>query len=401
MSFRLARRLHGLPQPATIAMSAKARALRAAGVDVISLALGEPDFPSPPEAVEAAYQAGLRGDTKYPPVGGQPALKAAVAKKFLDENGLVYAPEEILIGNGGKQLIYNAFAATIDPGDEVIVPVPYWVSYPIIAQMMGGVPVPVPCLESDRFRLGAEALRAAITPRTRWLVLNFPNNPSGAILERDDLEAIAAVLREAPHVLVMADEIYEHLTFDGRSHVSLASVAPDLKDRILTINGMAKAYAMTGWRVGFCGGPQPLIKAMTSIQSNATSGICTLAQAGAVAALQTPPARRDAMRDIYQERRDLVVSALQGMRHVTCAMPEGAFYAFPGITAALGRVTAGGRRLGSDIDFAEALLDEARVSVVPGSAFGQPGHIRLSVAASDEVLREACDRLSRFLETLH
>ena len=401
MSFRLARRLHGLPQPATIAMSAKARALRAAGVDVISLALGEPDFPSPPEAVEAAYQAGLRGDTKYPPVGGQPALKAAVAKKFLDENGLVYAPEEILIGNGGKQLIYNAFAATIDPGDEVIVPVPYWVSYPIIAQMMGGIPVPVPCLESDRFRLGAEALRAAITPRTRWLVLNFPNNPSGAILERDDLEAIAAVLREAPHVLVMADEIYEHLTFDGRSHVSLASVAPDLKDRILTINGMAKAYAMTGWRVGFCGGPQPLIKAMTSIQSNATSGICTLAQAGAVAALQTPPARRDAMRDIYQERRDLVVSALQGMRHVTCAMPEGAFYAFPGITAALGRVTAGGRRLGSDIDFAEALLDEARVSVVPGSAFGQPGHIRLSVAASDEVLREACDRLSRFLETLH
>ena len=401
MSFRLARRLHGLPQPATIAMSAKARALRAAGVDVISLALGEPDFPSPPEAVEAAYQAGLRGDTKYPPVGGQPALKAAVAKKFLDENGLVYAPEEILIGNGGKQLIYNAFAATIDPGDEVIVPVPYWVSYPIIAQMMGGIPVPVPCLESDRFRLGAEALRAAITPRTRWLVLNFPNNPSGAILERDDLEAIAAVLREAPHVLVMADEIYEHLTFDGRSHVSLASVAPDLKDRILTINGMAKAYAMTGWRVGFCGGPQSLIKAMTSIQSNATSGICTLAQAGAVAALQTPPARRDAMRDIYQERRDLVVSALQGMRHVTCAMPEGAFYAFPGITAALGRVTAGGRRLGSDIDFAEALLDEARVSVVPGSAFGQPGHIRLSVAASDEVLREACDRLSRFLETLH
>ncbi|MDR6181597.1 aspartate aminotransferase [Asaia bogorensis NBRC 16594] len=400
MSFRLAQRLHGLPQPATIAMSAKARALRAAGVDVISLALGEPDFPSPPEAVEAAYQAGLRGDTKYPPVGGQPALKAAVAKKFLDENGLSYAPEEILIGNGGKQLIYNAFAATIDPGDEVIVPAPYWVSYPIIAQMMGGVAVPVPCLESDRFRLRAEALRAALTPRTRWLVLNFPNNPSGAILERDDLEAIAAVLRDAPHVLVMADEIYEHLTFDGRRHVSLASVAPDLKDRILTINGMAKAYAMTGWRVGFCGGPQPLIKAMTSIQSNATSGICTLAQAGAVAALSTPAARRDAMRDVYQQRRDIVVTALRAMKHVSCAMPEGAFYAFPGIGAALGKTTAEGRVLTDDVAFAEALLEEAYVSVVPGSAFGQLGHIRLSVAASDDMLREACQRLSHFLDTL-
>nr|WP_122049368.1 pyridoxal phosphate-dependent aminotransferase [Asaia bogorensis] len=400
MSFRLAQRLHGLPQPATIAMSAKARALRAAGVDVISLALGEPDFPSPPEAVEAAYQAGLRGDTKYPPVGGQPALKAAVAKKFLDENGLSYAPDEILIGNGGKQLIYNAFAATIDPGDEVIVPVPYWVSYPIIAQMMGGVAVPVPCLESDRFRLRALALRAVITPRTRWLVLNFPNNPSGAILERDDLEAIAAVLRDAPHVLVMADEIYEHLTFDGRRHVSLASVAPDLKDRILTINGMAKAYAMTGWRVGFCGGPQPLIKAMTSIQSNATSGICTLAQAGAVAALATPAAGRDAMRDVYQQRRDIVVTALRAMKHVSCAMPEGAFYAFPGIGVALGKTTAKGRVLTDDVAFAEALLEEAHVSVVPGSAFGQPGHIRLSVAASDDMLREACQRLSHFLDTL-
>ncbi|MDL2172003.1 MULTISPECIES: pyridoxal phosphate-dependent aminotransferase [Asaia] len=400
MSFRLAQRLHGLPQPATIAMSAKARALRAAGVDVISLALGEPDFPSPPEAVEAAYQAGLRGDTKYPPVGGQAALKAAVAKKFLDENGLSYAPGEILIGNGGKQLIYNAFAATIDPGDEVIVPVPYWVSYPIIAQMMGGVAVPIPCLESDRFRLRAEALRTAITPRTRWLVLNFPNNPSGAILERDDLEAIAAVLRDAPHVLVMADEIYEHLTFDGRRHVSLASVAPDLKDRILTINGMAKAYAMTGWRVGFCGGSQPLIKAMTSIQSNATSGICTLAQAGAVAALSTPAARRDAMRDVYQQRRDIVVTALRAMKHVSCAMPEGAFYAFPGIGAALGKTTAKGRVLTDDVAFAEALLEEAHVSVVPGSAFGQPGHIRLSVAASDDMLREACQRLSHFLDAL-
>ena len=400
MSFRLAQRLQGLPQPATIAMSAKARALKAQGVDVISLALGEPDFPSPPEAVEAAYQAGLRGDTKYPPVGGQPALKAAVARKFLDENGLNYAPDEILIGNGGKQLIYNAFAATIDPGDEVIVPAPYWVSYPIIAQMMGGVPVAVTCHEEDRFRLKAEALRASITSRTRWLVLNFPNNPSGAILERDDLEAIAAVLREAPHVLVMADEIYEHLTFDGKTHASLASAAPDLKDRILTINGMAKAYAMTGWRVGFCGGPAPLIKAMTSIQSNATSGICTLAQAGALAALGLPAAGREAMGNVYQSRRDFVVSKLRAMPHVTCAMPEGAFYVFPGVSGALGKTSAAGRVIVDDVAFAEALLEEAHVSVVPGSAFGQTGHIRLSVAASDALLVEACARLERFLLTL-
>jgi len=397
MSFRLAQRLQGLPQPATIAMSAKARALKAQGVDVISLALGEPDFPSPPEAVEAAYQAGLRGDTKYPPVGGQPALKAAVARKFIEENGLSYAPDEILIGNGGKQLIYNAFAASIDPGDEVIVPAPYWVSYPLIAQMMGGVSVPVVCLEQDKFRLKAEGLRRAITPRTRWLVLNFPNNPSGAIMERDDLEAIAAVLRDAPHVMVMADEIYEHLTFDGKAHVSLARVAPDLGDRILTINGMAKAYAMTGWRVGFCGGPAALIKAMTSIQSNATSGICTLAQAGAIAALGTPASGRDAMREVYQARRDLVVSRLRAMPFVTCAMPEGAFYVFPGIAGALGKTSMGGRRIVDDVAFAETLLEEAHVSVVPGSAFGQMGHIRLSVAASDELLVEACIRLERFL----
>lgn len=399
MTFHLARRLQGLPQPATIVMSARARALKARGVNVISLALGEPDFPSPPEAVEAAAEAGRRGDTKYPPVGGQSALKQAVVEKFARENGLTFARDEILIANGGKQLIYNAFAATLDPGDEVIVPAPYWVSYPIIVQMMGATPRAIICDEADGFRLKADALRAAITPATRWLVLNFPNNPSGAIMERADLEAIADVLREAPDVWVMADEIYEHLTFDRR-HVSLAAVAPDIADRILTINGMAKAYAMTGWRVGFAGGPVSLIRAMTTIQSNATSGVCTLAQAGAVAALSLPAARADAMRDVYCRRRNLVVAALRAMPGMTCAMPEGAFYAYPGIAALLGKRSAGGRLIDSDVAFAEALLDEMHVATVPGSAFGLAPHLRISFAASDDELIEACSRLETFVRGL-
>ncbi|WP_408887077.1 pyridoxal phosphate-dependent aminotransferase [Kozakia baliensis] len=400
MTFEIADRLKGLPQPATIAMSARARALRAQGVDVISLALGEPDFASPPEAVEAAAQAGREGDTRYPPVGGQPALKQAVIEKFSRENGLKFTSDQILIANGGKQLIFNAFMASLNAGDEVIVPAPYWVSYPIIAKMMGGVPVEAICREEDGFRLSAEALRCAITSRTRWLVLNFPNNPSGAIMERADLEAIADILRQAPHVWILADEIYEHLTFDGRSHVSLAAVAPDLADRILTINGMAKAYAMTGWRVGFAGGPLPLIRAMTSVQSNATSGVCTLAQAGAVAALQTSPMRRDGMRDIYQKRRNQVVTALRAIPGLTCAMPDGAFYAYPGLVGLIGKRTQNGREIRTDLDFAEALLDAEYVATVPGSAFGLSPHIRLSCAASEVQLREACQRIERFVRSL-
>lgn len=398
MSFPLARRLQGLPQPATIAMAQRARELRAEGAAVISLAIGEPDFPSPPEAVDAAYEAGKRGDTRYPPVPGQPAMKAAVIEKFARQNGLHFRPEEILISNGGKQLIYNAFAATVDSGDEVIVPAPYWVSYPLIARMMGGVPVPVICEERDGFRLSADALRQAITARTRWLVLNFPNNPSGAIMERADLVAIAEVLRDSPHVWIMADEIYEHLTFDGRQHVSLAAVAPDLADRILTLNGMAKAYAMTGWRIGFAGGPLPLIRAMITVQSNATSGVCTLAQAGAIAALNSPFERVEAMRDTYAARRDRVVTVLRAIDGLSCAMPEGAFYAYPGIGGLIGKTSAGGRLIGTDQDFAEALLEEAHVAVVPGESFGMSPHFRLSIAASEAQIDEALQRLTTFVQ---
>ncbi|QDH16299.1 pyridoxal phosphate-dependent aminotransferase [Swingsia samuiensis] len=400
MSFRVASRLATLPPPATIAMAARARELRSTGVDVISLALGQPDFSSPQEAVEAAYQAGLEGNTGYPPIAGQKPLIDAIIRKFKRDNNIDATPERIMVANGGKQVIFNAFMATLDPEDEVIVPAPYWVSYPLIAQMFGAKAIEVPTREEDGFRPDPDAFRAAITPKTRWLVLNFPNNPTGAILERRDLEAIADVLRAAPHVMVMSDEIYEHLTFDGKKHLSLLEVAPDLADRILIINGMAKAYAMTGWRVGFACGPAPLIKAMISVQGNATSGICTLAQAGSVAALDGGMERIQMMRETYQKRRDKMIEFLKDIPGVTCATPEGAFYVYPGIAALMGKKTPQGRVLDTDIAFAEALLEEAHVATVPGSAFGLSPYLRLSCAASDEQLEEASRRLAHFVKEL-
>ncbi|GAP24098.1 aspartate aminotransferase [Gluconobacter frateurii NBRC 101659] len=400
MTFRIASRLATLPKPATIAMAARARELRAEGRDVISLALGQPDFPSPPEAIEAAYAAGLAGDTGYPPIPGQKALIDAIIQKFKRDNDIAATPDRIMVANGGKQVIYNAFTATLEEGDEVIVPAPYWVSYPLIARMLGGKAVEVACREEDGFRPDPAAIKAAITPKTRWLVLNFPNNPTGAILERKDLEVIADILREAPHVLIMSDEIYEHLTFDGRKHLSLLQVAPDLADRILVINGMAKAYAMTGWRVGFACGPVPLIKAMIAVQGNMTSGVCTLAQAGSVAALNGGLERIEQMRETYQRRRDTMVVALQAIPGLTCAIPEGAFYVYPGVGALLGGRSDGGRVLNTDVDFAEALLDEAYVATVPGTAFGYSPYLRLSCAASDEQLAEACRRLAGFVKAI-
>lgn len=397
MSFRTASRLSGLPQPATIAMAARARALRAEGADVISLALGQPDFPSPPEAIEAAYASARAGDTGYPPIPGQKPLIDAIIRKFKRDNGLDVTADRILVANGGKQVIFDAFMATLDQGDEVIVPSPYWVSYPLIAQMLGGVPVEVACLEKHGFRPDPARIRDAITSKTRWLVLNFPNNPTGAILERPDLEAIADVLREAPHVLVMCDEIYEHLTFDGRRPLSLLTVAPDLTDRLLIVNGMAKAYAMTGWRVGFACGPAPLIKAMVAVQGNSTSGVCTLAQAGSVSALDADMTRITEMRETYERRRNTVVVHLQRIEGLTCVMPQGAFYAYPGVAALIGRRSGQGRLLDTDVAVAEALLEEAHVATVPGSAFGASPYLRLSFAASDAQLEQACARIERFV----
>ncbi|MBS1090982.1 pyridoxal phosphate-dependent aminotransferase [Gluconobacter sp. Dm-74] len=400
MSFTIASRLADLPRPATIAMAARARELRAQGADVISLALGQPDFPSPPEAIEAAYAAAKAGDTGYPPIPGQKPLIDAIIRKFRRDNELDVAPHRIMVANGGKQIIFNALMASLEVGDEVIIPAPYWVSYPLITRMLDGIPVEIRCREEKGFRPDPEAIREAITPRTKWLVLNFPNNPTGAILERQDLEAIADVLRKAPHVLVMSDEIYEHLTFDGRKHLSLLNVAPDLADRILIVNGMAKAYAMTGWRVGFACGPVPLIQAMVAVQGNSTSGVCTLAQAGSVAALDGDSDGIAHMLATYERRRALVVGALQNVPGLTCVMPEGAFYAYPGIEALIGRTSGQGRLLETDVAFAEALLEEAHVATVPGSAFGYSPYLRLSFAASDEQLAEACRRIAQFVDEI-
>jgi len=390
-------RLAGLPAPATIAMSVRARALRAEGRDIISLALGEPDFATPLAAIEAANVAALAGQTKYPPIDGTPALKAAIARKFARDNDLTYAANEIMVSNGGKQVIFNAFMATLNPGDEVIVPAPYWVSYPLIARLFGGVPVEAPCREADDFRLRAETLEASITPRTRWLVLNFPNNPSGAICDTQTLLDIAEVLRRHPHIWVLSDEIYEHLTFGTDRHASIAAVAPDLKDRVLTLNGVSKAYAMTGWRVGFAGGPAALIKAMTSVQGNATSGVCSVAQAAATAALDGPADLIATMRDTYARRRDMVVGRLRAMPGLTCAMPDGAFYAYPGVAGLLGRASVSGRILHTDEDVALALLEEQGVSTVHGAAFGLSPYLRLSCATDEATLTQACDRIEVFV----
>ncbi|MGV4876993.1 pyridoxal phosphate-dependent aminotransferase [Acetobacter indonesiensis] len=401
MGRSFARRMQGLPAPATIEMARRARALRAEGKQVISLALGEPDFPTPPAVVQAAHQAALDGQTKYPPVDGTPALKAAIARKFLRENALEYSLDEIMVSNGGKQVIFNAFMATLNDGDEVVVPTPYWVSYPLIARMFGGMPVYAPCREEDGFKLKAEALAAALTPRTRWVVLNFPNNPTGAVCEKADLQAIADVLRQYPDVWILSDEIYEHLVFDGVRSASLAAVAPDLKDRTVTLNGVSKAYAMTGWRVGFAGGPKNLIAAMRGVQGNATSGVCSIAQAAAACALDGPADLVHDMAATYSRRRKMVVDALRAIPGLTCAMPEGAFYAYPGVAGCLGRTTAGGVRLETDHDFALALLEEAHVATVPGRAFGLSPYLRLSCATRDEDLQEACNRIARFVSDLH
>lgn len=392
----LATRLSNASAPATIAMSIRARALRAAGHDVISLALGEPDFATPTHVIDAAHAAALAGQTKYPPVDGTLALKQAVVAKFARENDLDYALNEVMVANGGKQILFNALMATLDPGDEVVIPAPYWASYPLTVELLGGVPVFAECQEADGFRLKPETLERAIGPRTKWVILNFPNNPTGAVCPEGDLLALGEVLLRHPDLWILCDEIYEHLVFGDVPHVSLACAVPALHDRILTLSGVSKSYAMTGWRIGYAGGPASLVKAMLVIQSNATSGASSVSQAAAVAALNGPQELLPVMRDTYRRRRDLVVEALRSIPGMTCAMPDGAFYAYPGIAGCLGRTSAGGKPIRTDDDFALALLDEQHVAVVSGSAFGMSPYLRLSVAADDESLAEACRRIARF-----
>ncbi|UFN49527.1 pyridoxal phosphate-dependent aminotransferase [Roseomonas sp. OT10] len=396
----LASRLKDVPLAPSVAMSIKAREMAAQGHRVISLTVGEPDFATPPHAIEAAHRAALEGQTKYPPQDGTKALKEAIQRKLKRENGLDYALNEIVVGNGGKQVITDAFLATCDAGDEVLIPAPCWISYAIQARLAGATATFVNCPQNNGFKLRPEDLEAAITPRTKWLVLNFPNNPTGAACSRAEMQALAEVLLRHPQVWIMSDDMYEHLVYDGFEFCTIAEVEPRLKDRVLTLNGVSKTYAMTGWRVGYGAGPAPLIKAMVTMQGNLTAGVSTVGQAAAAAALDGPQELVAERAADYRRRRDYLVERLNAIPGIVCHKPEGAFYLFPNIAGCLGRTTAGGRRIDTDTDFALALLEEAHVATVTGAAYMMSPYLRLSYATGMEKLVEACDRIERFCRGL-
>jgi aspartate aminotransferase len=385
---------------ATFAMAARARALKAAGHDIISLSLGEPDFATPPHVIEAAYEAAKRGETKYPPLSGTNALKAAVREKYRKDQNLDYKPENILITNGGKQAIFNIVMAVIEDGDEVIIPAPAWAGYEQTVNFAGATPVFAPCHAAQNFILQPETLETAITARTKLLILNYPNNPTGAAIDAPALQNLAAVLRRHPEIWVLSDDIYEKLIFDSRPYVTLAALAPDLADRVITLTGVSKTYAMTGWRIGFISGPDTIIKAATLVQATATSGVSSIGQAAALAALTGPQAFLAGRAAAYQSRRDLVLDALQTIPGLVCHQPQGAFYLFPDISACLNKTTPAGRHLHTDSDFCAALLEEAHVAAVQGSAFAAKGFIRLSTATSEPTLCEACRRITQFCASL-
>ncbi|MFN7400116.1 MAG: pyridoxal phosphate-dependent aminotransferase [Sandaracinobacter sp.] len=382
------------PSP-TIAVTSKAAELKAAGHDIIGLGAGEPDFDTPDFVKEAAIAAIRKGQTKYTAVDGTPALKAAVQAKFKRDNGLDYTLDQISVNVGGKQTIFNAMVATLDPGDEVVIPAPYWVSYPDIVQFCGATPVIVPCGIEQGFKLLPEQLDAAITPATKWVFLNSPSNPTGAAYTEAEIRALADVLLGHPHVYVLTDDMYEHIVYDDFRFATIASVEPRLFDRTLTVNGASKAYAMTGWRIGFAGGPKPIIKAMAKIQSQSTSNPCSIAQAAVVAALNGPQDFLKARNTAFQARRDLVVSMLNQAQGLTCPRPEGAFYVYPDCAGLIGKTTPGGKLLATDEDVAAYFLETEGVAVVHGAAFGLSPAFRISYATSTEALEEACRRIQR------
>ena len=383
------------PSP-TIAISAQARAMQAAGRDVIALSAGEPDFDTPDNVKEAAIQAIRDGKTKYTDPDGMPQLKAAICAKFARENGLTYKPSQIHVAPGGKPVIYNALVATLNPGDEVIIPAPYWVSYPDMTLLAGGTPVPVETKPENGFKLEAAALEAAITPKSKWLILNSPSNPTGAAYTRADLQALAEVLLRHPHVWVLTDDMYEHLVFDDFEFVTIAQVEPRLYERTLTMNGVSKAYAMTGWRIGYAGGPEPLIKAMAKMISQTTSNPSSISQWAAVEALNGPQDFIKPNQKLFQVRRDLVVSMLNQASGLTCATPEGAFYVYPSCQGLIGKTTQSGKVIQTDEDFAVELLAQEGVAVVHGAAFGLSPFFRISYATGNDVLEDACARIQRF-----
>jgi len=399
MSF-LAERLSRIKPSPTIAVTQKARELKAAGRDVIALGAGEPDFDTPDNIKEAAIAAIRRGETKYTAVDGTPELKAAIAAKFRRENDLDYKPEQITVGSGGKQVIFNALIATLDPGDEVIIPAPYWVSYPDMTLLAEGTPVVVPCSENNRFKLQPEDLAAAITDRTKWIILNSPSNPSGAAYSRAEMRAITDVIKAHEQVRVMTDDIYEHLVYDGFQFVTAAQVEPALYERTLTINGVSKAYCMTGWRIGFGGGPAELIKAMAKVQSQSTTNPSSVSQAAAVEALNGPQDFIPAHNAVFKTRRDLVAAKLNECPGLTCQTPEGAFYVYPSCAGTIGKTTPDGKVIETDTDFVNYLLDAGGVAAVQGEAFGLSPYFRISYATATEALEEACRRIKRACEAL-
>jgi aspartate aminotransferase len=387
------------PSP-TMAITGKARELKAAGYDVIGLGAGEPDFDTPDNIKQAAIEAIKRGETKYTAVDGIPELKAAIVKKFARENGLAYKPSEISVGSGGKQVLYNALLATLNPGDEVIMSSPYWVSYPDIVLLAGATPVFVETRLEDGFKLAPETLAAAITPQTKWFIFNSPSNPTGAAYTREEIKALTDVLVKHDHVWVLSDDIYEHLVYDGFRFTTPAEVEPRLKSRTLTLNGVSKAYSMTGWRIGYAGGPEHLIKAMATLQSQSTSNPCSISQWAAVEALEGPQDFLQRWVKSFEERRDLVVAMLNQAKGLHCPTPEGAFYVYPSCAGCIGRITPKGKEIGSDEDFATALLQEEGVAVVQGAAFGLSPFFRISYATGIEALEEACRRIQRFCASL-
>ncbi|UEM19523.1 aspartate transaminase [Skermanella mucosa] len=391
----IATRLSNIKPSPTIAVTQKARELKAAGRNIIGLGAGEPDFDTPDNIKEAAIAAIRSGDTKYTAVDGTPALKKAICAKFKRENGLDYTPEQVTVGTGGKQVLYNALMATLNPGDEVIVPAPYWVSYPDMVLLADGVPVPVECPADTGFKLQPADLEKAITPKTKWLILNSPNNPTGAAYTRAELKALTDVLVRHPHVWVMTDDMYEHLNYDGFEFTTPAQVEPSLYDRTLTVNGVSKAYAMTGWRIGYAAGPKELIKAMGVIQSQSTSNPSSVSQAAAVEALNGPQDFIKERAEAFKERRDLVVSMLNQASGIKCHKPEGAFYVYPSCEGTIGKTTPDGKVIETDEDFVTYLLESEGVAVVQGSAFGLAPFFRISYATSTAELEEACQRIQR------
>ena len=396
----IADRMNRISASPTMAITAKARALKAEGRDIISLSAGEPDFDTPEHIKQAAIEAIKSGDTKYTDVTGTLSLRKAVVAKFKRDSGIDYKPEEIIVSTGGKQVIFNAMLATVQAGDEVIIPTPCWVSYPDIVKLAEGEPVFVSGSQNNGFKLRAEDLEAAITEKTKWVFLNSPNNPSGAAYSAEELRPICDVLLKHPHVFVFTDDIYEKLTYDGFRPATIVEVEPKLRDRTITMNGCSKAYAMTGWRIGFCGAPIALIKAMDKLQGQSTSNTSSISQAAAVAALKGPEDELGEMVKVYKARRDLVVEMLNKAPGITCSKPEGAFYVFPSIHGCIGKTTPKGTKINNDEEFVIALLEETGVAAVHGSAFIYPGHFRISYATSTEALQEACTRIQNFCTSL-